>query len=293
MSTIYIEKTDICATLTTWIYCAMWQLYAAEKLGRTAYINWPQDRLRALQPYWDDAMFAQKPNMFDWYFEQPHVDAPPPREEVWTWETPSPALGAALGEHCLVGQPLADLKAFYRKNCRLNAAVQARGALLVEKYNLDFKNLIGITWRGTDCVIDGRPRMPIETYFPFIDDVLEKEPHLRIACTAEEEGVLGPLLSRYPQAFVISEFYSAPNGCRDNPEKFSPFSGYERGMQPALMVWLFSQCAHYIKNRSSSGGVASWLSTGRIVCLAHPENLGHGFDLTKAEIDGQIVPLHR
>lgn len=289
MSTVYIEKTDIGATLTTWIYCAMWQLYAAEKCGHTAYINWPQNRLRALQPYWDDAMFAQRPNMFDWYFEQPHHTTPPPCDAVWTWELSNPA----VGEHVLVSQPLADLKAFYRKNCRLNADVRARGDALAAKYNLDFKNLIGITWRGTDCVTDGRPYMPIETYFPFIDDVLEKEPHLKIVCTAEESGVLDPLLHRYPQAFVITEFYSSPRGGRDNPERFSPFSGYERGMQPALMTWLFSQCAHYIKNRSSSGGVASWLSTGRIVCLAHPENLGHGFDLTKAEIEGQIVPLYR
>lgn len=286
---VYLEKTDLGATLTTWVYCAMWQLYAAEQSGKIGFINWPKDRQRALQPYWDEEWFARRPNMYDWYFEQPFFQAPPPRTEVWTWENNQLEIGA----HCLVCQPLSDLKAFYRKHFRLNGDVQARGAALVAKYGIDFSKTIGVTWRGTDCVTDGRPRMPIETYFPFLDDIFKAEPDLRIAATAEEEGVLGPLLARYPQAFVITEFLSSPNGSPHNPERFSPVSGFERGMQPALMVWLFSQCAYYVKNRSSAAGVASWLSTGRIVSLAHPENLGHGFDVTKAEIAGEIIPLIR
>lgn len=284
---VYLEKRDIGATLTTWIYCAMWQLYAVEKAGKVGYINWPQDRSRALQPYWDDGAFSQRPNMYDWYFEQPFFDKVPECEEVWTWEHSRPE----MGQYCLMGLSLSEIKAFYRKNCRLNSDVKNRGALLANKYSVDFEKTIGITWRGTDCVTDGRPYMSIETYFPFIDEVLNKEPNLRIAATAEEDGVLEPLLKRYPQAFILEEFYRSPRGGMQNPERFSPFSGYERGMQPALMVWFFSQCKHYIKNRSSTGMVASWLSTGRIVCLAHPENGGFGFDLTKAEIEGKLVSL--
>lgn len=288
---VYLEKTDIGATLTTWIYCAAWQLFALERMGLQGYINWSKDKLRTLQPYWDEKKFQQKPNMFNWYFEQPHIADTPPRKRVWEWEKQNPDFD--LGAHSLYGQPIQDIKAFYRKNVRLNSDVRARGAALQKKYNIDFKNTLGLTWRGTDCVTDGRPYMPIQTYFPFIDDILTKEPGLRIMCTAEEATILDPLLARYPQAFVVHEFYSSPKGDMRNPERFSPLPGYERGMQPALMVWLFSQCAHYIKNRSSTGAVASWLSTGNIISLAHPENLGHGFDLTKAEINGEIVPLIR
>jgi hypothetical protein len=117
--------------------------------------------------------------------------------------------------------------------------------------------------------------LPIELYFPFLDKILRAEPDLRIACTAEEQDVLKPLLARYKQAFVIEEFYASPLHDLRNPERFSPFSGFERGMQPALMVWLFSRCKHYVKNRSSTGAVASWLSTGHIVCLAHDETLNY------------------
>ncbi len=292
MNTVYLEKQDVGSTLTTYLYCNMWMLHSAEKLGLSGYINWPRDPKLALTPYFDHAAFDRCPNMFEWYFQQPlfagHPAPPPPRDQVWTWENCK-----ELGVDPLMSRPLAYMKDYFKRNIRFNSEVDRRGAILAAKYALDFPNLIGVTWRGTDCVTDGRPYMPIETYFPFIDDILAKEPQMRIACTAEEESVLDPLLRRYPQAFKVEEFYASPKGSPHNPERFSPFSGFERGMQPALMVWLFSQCAHYIKNRSSTGAVASWLSSGRIVSLAHPENLGHGFDLTKAEINGELVPLTR
>jgi hypothetical protein len=308
---VYLEKTDIGATLTTWIYCAMWQMFAAEKLGLRCYINWPADPMRALRPCYDENKFKEIPNMWDWYFEQPHFkDQPvPPRERVWQWEAPPPDLAQALGQHNLYGE-VKQIKEFYKKHLVFKPVVNERGEALVKKYGIDFNGAvevgvsspsrgnsktIGITWRGTDSVIDGRPRMPIETYFKYIDAILADSPDMRIMCTAEEESIIDPLLKRYPQAFKIQEFFTAPLGKQtlgDNPERFNThIPGFERGMQPALMVWLFSKCAHYIKNRSSTGAVASWLSDGRIVCLAHPENLGHGFDVTKAEIEGRIIPL--
>lgn len=293
--TVYLEKTDIGATLTTWLYCSFWQMFSAEKIGLRSYINWPRDPMRALRNHYDEAKFRELSNMYDWYFDQPMFDSPPPRDRVWEWEKPPADLAKAMGDYPLYTS-VPQIKEFYKKHLRPNAVVNARGEALVKKYDIDFSKTIGVTWRGTDSIIDGRPRMPIQTYFPWIDDILEKEPGLRIMCTAEEEGILDPLLERYPSAFKIDEFFMTPQGNQklgDNPERFSKLPGFERGMQPALMVWLFSKCAHYVKNRSSTGAVASWLSTGRIVCLAHPENLGYGFDITKAEVNGEIMPLNR
>lgn len=285
---VYLEKSDIGATLTTWIYCGLWQLWCAENLGHTGYINWPRDRRLALQPYFDDAKFAEIPNMYEWYFEQPLFPngTKPPRDLTWLWENCPEA-----GVNPLMGQPLSVIKAYYKKHLRFLPVVKQRGQAIVDRYKIDFKKTIGITWRGTDCVTDGRQRQPIEVYFPFIDEILAKEPDLRLACTAEETKVLDKLLARYPNAFVIHEFYQAPFGTPHNPERFSPMSGFERGMQPALMVWLFSQCAHYIKNRSSSGAVASWLSDGRIVCIAHAENLSYELLPNHAEVEGKRVQL--
>ena len=285
---VYIEKTDIAATLATWVYCGMWQLYAAQKEGLVGYINWPNHPMRSLIPLRDYEQFQRQPNMYDWYFEQPMVADPPSRDLTWTWEYDD-----EHGRHQLMGQPIDVIRDFFKANFKFNTAVNQRGQSLVEKYKIDFDNLLGVSWRGTDSNTDGRPRLPIEVYFPFIDDILKERPGLRIFATAEEDGILDPLLGRYPQAFTISEFYTAPLGSRANPERSVPLSGYERGMMPALLMWLLSRCRYYVKNRSSIGFIASWLSTGDIVCLAHPENSGHCFDLTKAEIKGQLVPLYR
>jgi hypothetical protein len=267
-------------------------MWSAEKMGLTPYINWPNgfNPPRALEPYHDLDQFSKVENMFDWYFEQPFVNNPPPRGEcpIWTWETCEEA-----GKFPLMSEPLSVIREYYQKHLKFKPEVNSRGQALVDKYGIDFENTIGITWRGTDNVTDGRPRLPIEVYYPFIDDILAENPNMRIMCTAEETEILTPLLSRYPQAFVIEEFFSSPLGHMHNPERFSPFTGYERGMQPALMVWLFSKCAHYIKNRSSTGAVASWLSTGRIVCLAHAETLSYEQLPNEVEISGKRYPLYR
>ncbi len=288
---VYLEKRDVAATLAAWVYCAMWQLYAAKMTGRVGYIHWPRDPAKAIQTHFDSAVFDRLPNMFDWYFEQPtwREVSLPLCEEVWVWEQGVPELGV----HHLMQQSLADIKAFYRENCRFSADVCARGKSLVAKRGVDFSNTIGVTWRGTDSVTDGRPYLSIETYFPFIDDILAERPGMCIVATAEEEGVLDPLLARYPQAVVLDEFVSVPRGSRLSPEWSGNLSGHERGMQPALMMWFFSKCAYYVKNRSNTGLVASWLSEGRSICLAHPENGGHEFDITKVEIDGKLGSLYR
>jgi len=264
---IYLEKTDIHATVCTWIYCAFWQKWVANGMGERVYINWPAGK--SLIDLYDANKFSQVPNMFEWYFKQP--DGTGERTDTWTWE----GWQDTSGTGGLYAQPLETIKQFYRENLIFNEDTNWRGLELKNKYNIDFNNTIGITWRGTDIYLDGRPRIPIEAYFPWIDRALAENPNYRIACTAEEDGILDPLLARYPQAFKINEFYQAPKGGKHNPERFSPMSGYERGLQPTLMVWLFSKCAWYIKNRSSAAAVASWLSTGNIVSIAHEETLSY------------------
>ncbi len=277
-NTIYIEKTDGAATLTTWWYCAMWNLWAAEQIGiNDAYINWEQGHKppRALSAYEDSRM---PPNQFEWFFKQPKVENPLPRNqcEIWTWENwadPTPV--------SFMAQPLQVIKDYYKKNLIFNDETNRRGQLLVEKYGIDFSKTIGCTWRGTDIYLEslngnsGRKYTPIELYFEWIDKALEAIPDARIACTSEEAGILEPLFKRYGErAFNIDEFISVMRGSQHNPERISNVSGYERGLQPALMVWLFSKCAWLIKNRASTSAVASWCSDGEIVNINHTERLG-------------------
>lgn len=294
MNTVYIQHQDHSCTLTTFCYVSYWMSWAAEKLGYHPYINWPQNNF--VTSYNDPEMYRRMPNAYNWYF----VQDPPPEgnHRVWTWAIPNWNSGHDVSPYQFFAQPLADCKAYYKKTLKFNDVVEARGKLLQEKYQIDFSKTIGVTWRGTDIHLDKRPYLPIEVYFPWIDDVLEKNPDHRIICTAEETQILDPLLKRY-NATIIEEFEQVPVGSKNNPERFSKRSGFERGLQPVLMVWLFSKCSHYIKNRSSTGMVASFISDGSITTLGADEKLTT-WDVENrvpflpiAERDGVQYPLYR
>jgi len=290
---IYIEKNDIHSTLCTWLYCSYWQMWAAEQQGHKSYINWFEGG-GSLHSYQDKEMFAKKSNMYEWYFKQPMINEVPIREETWLWES-----WKDVSSIPFMAQPLSVIKEYYKKHLHFSDEVNQRGEDLVYMYGIDFKKTIGVTWRGTDIYLEsqngyeGRKYTPIEYYFEWIDKALEQMPDAKIACTSEEEGILEPLFKRYPQAFLIEEFYQAPKGCKQNPERFSPMSGYERGLQPALMVWLFSKCAWLIKNRASTSAVASWISEGEIVNICHNENLGFPPHIEGVEYKDEIYPLTR
>lgn len=289
MSVVYLEKSDVYATLSTWFYCCFWQLYAAEKSGHVGYVHWPQQHMRSLHPHQDPVAFARKPNMFDWYCEQPHWkgEGVPPRDLTWLWEN-----CPETGTYCLMGQPIEVIRDYFQRNLIFNEEVRQRAQAIADKYAIDFDNTLALSWRGCDSTDDGRPRMPIQTYFPFIDEILNENPGLRIFATAEEQTIMDPVVSRYPgRVFMISEFFSAPLGYKLHSEYVNPVSGFERGMQTCCMISTLSKCKFYIKNRSSMAMVAAWLSNGHIVNLAHPETGAHGFDITKAEIKGVLCPL--
>lgn len=267
MGAVVIEKSDTGATLSTWLYCAMWQLYTAREMGLAGYVNWPQRENRSLLAHQDPEAFERCPNMYEWYFEQPFLkEAPPPGTLTWEWERCH-----ETGAHVLMGQPLAFIKAWYQRHLLFNADMRARADALAAKYSIDFGNTIGVSWRGCDSVDDGRPRQPIERYFPALDAILENEPGLRILATAEETTVVEKIQARYPQTFTIDEFFSAPWGYKLHSEFVNPVSGFERGAQTCGLLQLLSRCKHYVKNRSNMSYTASYLSNGNIVCIDHPE----------------------
>lgn len=291
---IYIQKNDVHSTLTTYFYCCFSMLYAAQKQGHTGYLNWFRHG-GFLTSYDDEQMYAKCSNAYSWYFKQPMFEHEvyPSKDAAWTWEID----GDKFGSYNLMSQPLSVIKEFYKKYLIFNEETFRRGQLIVNKYGIDFSKTIGVTWRGCDIYLEslngnqGRQYTPVEYYFEWIDKALEAIPDARIACTAEEEGILEPLFKRYPQAFLIEEFYQAPKGSKHNPERFSPMSGYQRGLQPALMVWLFSKCAWLIKNRASTSAVASWCGNGEVVNICHTEVLGFPPHLEGVEYKGQVYPI--
>lgn len=297
---IFLEKTDIGATLTTFIYCSFWQMWAAEQMGiNEIYIHWPDGRKpgRCLEAYIDKKKFSEEPNMYNWYFKQPKVENLIPNDVVtiWTWEHNNWDCGIDTAPYQFMSQPLSVIKDYYKNNLIFNDETNGRGQTIVDKYGIDFNKTIGITWRGSDIYLEsangyaGRQYTPIKLYFEWIDKALEQIPDARIACTSEENEILAPLFKRYGErAFLIEEFYQVPKGSKHNPERVSPMSGYLRGLQPALMVWLFSKCAWLIKNRASTSAVASWISNGEIVNINHTEVLGFPPHIDGVEYKGKL-----
>ena len=299
--TIYLEKTDSAATLTTWWFCHAAMMWAAEQLGfNDVYINWEQGHTppRSLQAYEDAGM--KNPNQFEWYFRQPKLITTPPKREycdIWTWEHHNWDSGLDVSPYQFMSQPLSVIKDYYQKHLHFNDETNRRGQEIVDKYGIDFSKTIGATWRGSDIFLEslngnsGRKYTNIELYYPWIDKALEAIPDARIAATAEESEILDPLFKRYGQrCFKIHEFYQVPKGSQFNPERISPISGYLRGLQPALMVWLFSKTAWLIKNRASTSAAASWLNNGHIVNINHNEVLGFPPHMEGVEYKGKIYP---
>jgi hypothetical protein len=262
MPVVYLEKSDVGATLPTWLWCTLWMLYAAKGEGKTPYVHWPNHPHRCLVPFRDQEAFARQPNMFDWWFRQPCWDLQqglPPRDETWEWEH-----CPHTGTHNIFAQPFADLKAFYQQHLLFQPEVESRIADLVAKYQIDQPNTIGVSWRGCDAVDDGRPRIPIEEYFPVLDGILDREPGLRIVATAEEHAVTDQIVARSPNTITIPEWFSAPPGYPKHSDYLNPASGYEKGIQVCGMIFVLSRCRHYVRNWSSQSCIVNFLSTGTV-----------------------------
>jgi len=280
----YIEKNDIAATLCCWIYCAHHMLWAAHNAGMDGYIHWPNHPNLSLFGHRNPQKFSEIPNQYEWWFEQPFRRDNPPRDVTWLWESGWPAVPG------LMNQGLPAIKAWYQKYLIIKPEIVARADALLAKYNVTPDNLIGTSWRGCEAAFDPdrgplvpnaggqeHSRESIENYFPHIDAILEKEPHLKIFATAEEDQVAEKIVARYPNnAFMMSEFFKAPRGYGSvgQPQQsgwINPASGYERGVQTCILISILSRCKHYVKNRSNMSQTASYLSNNHVVYVNCPE----------------------
>jgi hypothetical protein len=255
MSHVYLERKDLGASLSSWIISAMSALNSAFAEGLTGYIHWPEHRCPSA--YYDREAFARCPNMFEWYFDQPWFQTERlSTTPIWVYEDSD----AITSRH-----PIDDVSGFYRKHLLFNNDVAARLDVLLRRYRLRPEQAVAVSWRGTDNVIDGRPRTPIEKFFPVIDEILEADPDIAIVAKPEERGVTETLLHRYPKAIVPSEFFIADAGEKQMQDWVSPAPGYERGMQVVLLILLFSRCKYLLKNNANLADIATRLSAGKVI----------------------------
>jgi hypothetical protein len=257
-SYVSLERKDRGASLSSWINSALNALNAAFGEGLRGYIHWPE--CRCPTAYFDREAFARCPNMFEWYFDQSCGQvARPAGLPIWIYEE----------THAIVSRhPIANYSTFFRRYLRFNSAVTARLEALLAHYGLRPEQAIAVSWRGTDNVVDGRPRIPIDNYFPVIDAILEAEPDIAIVAKPEERGATEALLQRYPKTIVPAEFFIAEAGEKRMQDWVSPASGYERGMQVVLLILLFSRCKYLLKNNANLSDIATRLSDGSVFGFA-------------------------
>jgi hypothetical protein len=262
MSYVYLERKDLGASLSSWITTSMNALNAAVAEGVTGCIRWPEHR--SPRAYHDEDAFDRCPNMFEWYFDQPWCQAErPAAAPIWVYED----------AHEMISRyPIANFSAFFRQYLLFNAEVVARLEALLARYGLRPEQALAVSWRGTDNVIDGRPRIPIDSFFPVIDGILEAEPDLTIVAKPEERGAAEALLRRYPKAIVPSEFFVAEAGETQMQDWVNPASGYERGMEVALLILLFSRCRYLLKNNANLSDIATRLSVGEVISWSTATN---------------------
>jgi hypothetical protein len=254
MQCVSLERVDLRASLSSWITTAMTSLNAAFQEGFGGYINWPRPRSPAA--YRDANAFARCPNMFEWYFCQPSCEACPPGAPAWVYE----ASQAVIGRHSI-----ADKRTFYRRHLLFNTDVTSRMEDLLRKHRIRPENTIAVSWRGTDSVVDGRLRTPIEKYFPVIDGILEAEPEAVIFAKPEERGAAEALLRRYERTIIPSEFFTAKTGETRMQDWLSSATGFERGMQVLLLILVFARCKYLLRNLANLSEIASHLSDGKVI----------------------------
>lgn len=254
MACVKLERTERGSSMSSWITLAMNALHAAFAEGVNGCVHWPATRCP--RAYFDAEAFSRRPNMFDWYFHQPWCEQDrAAADETWRWEH-----AYVLADR----HPIVDLSAFFRRYLIFNADVADRFERLSSSYGLHPSRTIALAWRGTDNVVDGRPRVPIESFFPVVDRLLDAEPDLAIVAKPEERGAAEMLLRRYPNAIVPQEFFIAESGEPLMQDWVNPASGYERGMQVALLMLLYSKCRYLLKNNANLSDIATRLSTGTV-----------------------------
>ena len=251
---VYLERKDLGASLSSWINSSMGTLNAAFAEGLTGYVHWPAHRCP--RAYLDADAFSRRPNMFAWYFDQPWCHDPPAvATETWVYED----------AYVLTNQhPIANLEDFFQQYLVFNVDVIGRFEALLARYRLRPEQTIAVSWRGTDNVADGRPQVPIDSFFPVIDEILGAEPGLTIVAKPEERSAADALRRRYPNVIVPSEFFIAEPGETQMQDWVNPASGYERGMEVALLILLFARCRYLLKNNANLSDIATRLSSGTV-----------------------------
>ncbi len=257
------------ASLASYISTMLSMVHSAQLNGHRAWVDWRG------QPagLYRDAGPDLPENQWLWWLEQPMVAEAPLAAPLWVYEDPAwraqcPIAGD-LPWNAQTAEAIARLRAIVPSLLKIQERVRLLGDGLFARHGLDPAKAVAISIRGTDKHAEAHAA-PAEAYVPVLERLQAQHPGLALWVQAEEAAANAWIRGRFPGAMVMEEFYqvgAAPGfiGSGRMADRTNPKSGYARGLDAVLLLYLFSRCAVLVKNASNLGDLAAGLSTGEIV----------------------------
>jgi len=156
------------------------------------------------------------------------------------------------------------LQAVVPQFLRLNRDIMLRAERLFRENNLNPALTVAVSYRGTDKYTE-TPITPIENFYPRLDQLM-LQPSLTIFAQCEEQSVQDLLMRRYRGRIVSLPFHRTRSASQmadgDNPK-----SNYDKTVDIATLIAMFSMCLNFVRNRSNLADLASGLSRGNVFCV--------------------------
>lgn len=239
----------------------------AETGNLRAYVDWSGQDV----PFeYSDPEASERfgPNMWDWYFEQPHgLTGSEPMVDTWVFDKIS-------SPHYFTFDVCTPEDLTFKRSIipRLLRPLESGRRLaegLFDEYNVDPSKTISVQYRGNDSLHDPyRPashQKSLMDHEDMITGLLVKYPDHKIWIQSDDLGVIEKFRERFPGSLTIKYFLSIPHNAGKYSDQLSTKSGYHRGLDAVAMMIMFSMCSVMVKSISNLAEIAASLSTGEII----------------------------
>jgi len=254
-------------TLFSNVFSSLSVVYLAELHGHLAYVDWSGELAPSV--YQDiDAISKFGPNIWDWYFEQPHcISSDDTISDTWIFVD---------GEHkeyfkydYFTPEDMAHKRSIFPRLLRPLKAVHDLAYSLFKEYGIDPSKTVAVQFRGNDSLHDTIPsrkgRPTLSHYYGIINEVLGRNPGFRIWIQTDDAEISNDFIKKYPDSVKVKYFETIHHASNLYTDLVSPKPGYQRGLDPAAMMVMLSRCAVMIKSVSNLADIAAALGNGEII----------------------------
>lgn len=183
-------------------------------------------------------------SIIDYYKEMFQVDV--------DYNLPLPVTGIMRDEWTVIKETnFTDLYNVLRKYFKLSDKQQALYQSVIQKYNFNSENTIGVFYRGTDK----RNEVPLvmaEDYVNKVKKIIEKEPHLKIMIQTDQQQVKDLFTNTFKnQCFYIQELPHTADNIGIHQRSKEEINKYNLATYLDLSVRMLAQCKHLVLGMSN------------------------------------------